>query len=252
MSRAVVLTDEVQPTPRRPDRDLACERMERLRTLSEAECYERCYGWRYSEDTVKVLPRGGAPPAESRRRRREAADAARASPRRARARSRLTDSAVPDVLGPDLDSSSAASTPAAGAPPPRRLRESPQRLLAVAARCGFTPRCSSPGTTELLRYGIGLTNAARRTTRGSSDLRAADFAGSRDRLEAIALDLEPGVIAFVGKAAYQGVFASAPSTDSRSATLGPARCSCFRRPRRRMPPSRGTSGFAGFGPYESL
>ena len=40
--------------------------MERLRTLSEAECYERCYGWRYDEDTVKVLPRGGlAPPVES-------------------------------------------------------------------------------------------------------------------------------------------------------------------------------------------
>jgi hypothetical protein len=39
--------------------------MERLRTLSEAECYERCYGWRYTEDTVKVLPRNGAvvPPA---------------------------------------------------------------------------------------------------------------------------------------------------------------------------------------------
>jgi hypothetical protein len=34
--------------------------MERLRTLSEAECYERCYGWRYDEDTVKVLPRARA------------------------------------------------------------------------------------------------------------------------------------------------------------------------------------------------
>jgi hypothetical protein len=34
--------------------------MERLRTLSEAECYERCYGWRHTEDTVKVLPRSGA------------------------------------------------------------------------------------------------------------------------------------------------------------------------------------------------
>ena len=34
--------------------------MERLRTLSEAECYERCYGWRYAEDSVKVLPRNGA------------------------------------------------------------------------------------------------------------------------------------------------------------------------------------------------
>ena len=31
--------------------------MERLRTLSEAECYERCYGWRHTEDTFKVLYR---------------------------------------------------------------------------------------------------------------------------------------------------------------------------------------------------
>ena len=38
--------------------------MERLRMLSEAECYERCYGWRYDEDTVKVLPRSGAVPPE--------------------------------------------------------------------------------------------------------------------------------------------------------------------------------------------
>jgi hypothetical protein len=29
--------------------------MEPLRTLSERECYERCYGWRWSEDTVRVL-----------------------------------------------------------------------------------------------------------------------------------------------------------------------------------------------------
>jgi len=38
--------------------------VERLRTLSEAECYERCYGWRYTEDTVKVLPRIRATPPE--------------------------------------------------------------------------------------------------------------------------------------------------------------------------------------------
>ena len=38
--------------------------MERLRTLSEAECYERCYGWRYTEDTVKLLPRSPATPVE--------------------------------------------------------------------------------------------------------------------------------------------------------------------------------------------
>jgi hypothetical protein len=31
--------------------------MDRSRSLSEAECYARCYGWRGSEDTVKVLRR---------------------------------------------------------------------------------------------------------------------------------------------------------------------------------------------------
>jgi double-stranded uracil-DNA glycosylase len=78
------------------------------------------------------------------------------------------------------------------------------RLLHAA---GFTPRLLEPHEfRELLAFGIGLTNAARRTTRGSSDLRAADFVGARERLETIAVDLTPRVIAFVGKAAYQGVF----------------------------------------------
>jgi hypothetical protein len=40
--------------------------VERLRTLSEAECYERCYGWRHTEDTVKVIPSSRAPAAPSR------------------------------------------------------------------------------------------------------------------------------------------------------------------------------------------
>ena len=32
--------------------------MPRLRPLSEEECYLRCYGWRGSDDAVKVLPPG--------------------------------------------------------------------------------------------------------------------------------------------------------------------------------------------------
>ena len=38
----------------------------------------------------------------------------------------------------------------------------------------------------MLRQGIGLTNAAPRTTRGSGDLRRADFAGAAERLERLA------------------------------------------------------------------
>jgi hypothetical protein len=32
--------------------------VQRLRPLSEEECYLRCYGFRGSEDTVKVVPAG--------------------------------------------------------------------------------------------------------------------------------------------------------------------------------------------------
>ncbi len=78
------------------------------------------------------------------------------------------------------------------------------RLLHAA---GFTPRILDPQEQhDLLGLGIGLTNAARRTTNGSGALRAADFAGARERIETFAAELGPGVIAFVGKAAYQGVF----------------------------------------------
>ena len=120
--------------------------------------------------------------------------------------------------------SSAASTRATGA----RGKEPHSRIRATTSGgcctlAGFTPRQLEPREqSELLRYGVGLTNAARRTTRGSSDLRAADFAGSRDRLEAIALDLEPRVIAFVGKAAYQGVFRERPEHGLQERTLGSA------------------------------
>ncbi|MGH3023389.1 MAG: mismatch-specific DNA-glycosylase, partial [Gaiellaceae bacterium] len=64
---------------------------------------------------------------------------------------------------------------------------------------------------ELPALGYGLTNAAYRTTQGSGDLRRADFVGAAERLEQLAAELRPGVIAFVGKAAYQGAFGLARS-----------------------------------------
>jgi hypothetical protein len=33
-----------------------------MRPLSEAECYERCYGWRGVDDAVRVLRPAGAEP----------------------------------------------------------------------------------------------------------------------------------------------------------------------------------------------
>ena len=92
------------------------------------------------------------------------------------------------------------------------------RLLHAA---GFTPHLLAPHEfRELPAFEIGLTNAARRTTRGSSDLRAADFVGAQERLEGIAAELQPRVIAFVGKAAYQGVFRERPAHGPQERRLG--------------------------------
>ena len=72
---------------------------------------------------------------------------------------------------------------------------------------GLTPRLLAPEEQfELLELGYGVTNAAFRTTPGSSDLRRADFSGAAERLERIAVELAPHAIAFVGKEAYRGAF----------------------------------------------
>ena len=94
------------------------------------------------------------------------------------------------------------------------------RLLHAA---GFTPRLLAPEQQfDAPRYGIGLTNAAFRTTPGSGDLRRADFAGAAERLEKIAHDLRPEAIAFVGKEAYRGAFGERPELGLQERRLGDA------------------------------
>ena len=86
---------------------------------------------------------------------------------------------------------------------------------------GFTPRLLDPPEQwELLEHGIGVTNAAYRTTPGSGDLRRADFAGSEQRLERLAHDLRPAWIAFVGKEAYRGAFNQRPQLGVQERVLG--------------------------------
>jgi double-stranded uracil-DNA glycosylase len=94
------------------------------------------------------------------------------------------------------------------------------RLLHAA---GFTPRLLAPEEQfDAPRYGIGLTNAAFRTTPGSGDLRRADFAGAAERLEALARDLRPQAIAFVGKEAYRGAFGERPQLGLQEHRVGDA------------------------------
>ena len=129
---------------------------------------------------------------------------------------------MPDVLAPDLNAIFCGINPwrvsAAAAAHFANLRNDFWRLLHEA---GFTPRLLTPDEQfDVLRYGIGLTNAAARTTKGSSDLRRADFEGSAERLERIALELRPRAIGVVGKEAYRGPFGERPEHGLQQRRLG--------------------------------
>jgi double-stranded uracil-DNA glycosylase len=133
-------------------------------------------------------------------------------------------SAVPDVLGTGLGIVFCGINPgfrsAAAGAHFANPRNDFWRLLADS---GLTPRVLAPEEQErMLEFGYGLTNAAFRTTRGSSDLRRADFEGAAERLERIARELQPRVIAFVGKAAYEGAFRERPELGLQERRLGAA------------------------------
>jgi TDG/mug DNA glycosylase family protein len=131
-------------------------------------------------------------------------------------------SAVPDVLGPNLDVVFCGINPgrvsAAAAAHFANPRNDFWRLLHDA---GFTPRLYDPSEQfSLLELGVGVTNAAYRTTPGSGDLRKRDFAGSAERLERLARELGPRAIAFVGKEAYRGSFGERPELGRQERRLG--------------------------------
>jgi TDG/mug DNA glycosylase family protein len=123
-----------------------------------------------------------------------------------------TPSDVPDVLAPGLRIVFVGINPgrvsAAAAAHFANPRNDFWRLLHAAR---LTSRRHEPHEQfALLEEGLGVTNAAYRTTSGSGDLRRADFAGSAERLERIARDLKPAWLAFVGKEAYRGAFGKRP------------------------------------------
>ena len=134
----------------------------------------------------------------------------------------MGDCAVPDVLAPGLDVVFCGINPGFHSHARQAHFANPRndfwRLLHASH---FTPRLVAPEEQEtLVGYGLGLTNAALRTTRGSSDLRRADFAGSVERLGRLAASLRPRAIAFVGKEAYRGPFGGRPAHGLQEARLG--------------------------------
>ena len=131
------------------------------------------------------------------------------------------ESAVPDVLAHGLTCIFCGINPGRVSADAAAHFANPRndfwRLLHDA---GFTPRLFDPQEQfSLLELGIGVTNAAARTTPGSGDLRRGDF--DPDRLERVAVELDPVAIAFVGKEAYRGLFNERPELGPQWRTLGP-------------------------------
>ena len=129
---------------------------------------------------------------------------------------------MPDVLAPGLDVVFCGINPGVHSDAKAAHFANPRndfwRLLHDA---GFTPRLVDPSEQDhVLAYGIGITNAALRTTKGSSDLRKTDFEGSAERLERIAVELALRAIGFVGKEAYRGAFGGRPPHGLQDVRLG--------------------------------
>ena len=135
------------------------------------------------------------------------------------------ESDIPDVLAPGLRVLFCGINPGRVSAAAHAHFANPRndfwRLLHAA---GFTPRQLEPAEQfELLTYGIGVTNAAARTTPGSGDLRRTDFAGSAERLGRIAAELNPAWIGFVGKEAFRGAFNERPQLGKQERRLSGTR-----------------------------
>jgi TDG/mug DNA glycosylase family protein len=130
--------------------------------------------------------------------------------------------ALPDVLGPNLRVVFCGINPGRVSAVAGAHFANPRndfwRLLHATR---LTSRLYEPHEQfDVLAEGIGITNAAYRTTPGSGDLRRDDFAGSAERLERIARELRPRWIGFVGKEAYRGAFGERAQLGLQQRRLG--------------------------------
>lgn len=90
------------------------------------------------------------------------------------------------------------------------------RFWPVLHRSGFTPRLLKPAEqTELLRYGLGITNVVARATARADELSAEEFREGGRILAAKVEHLRPQWLAVVGVTAYRTAFGR------RTARIGP-------------------------------
>ena len=94
-----------------------------------------------------------------------------------------------------------------------------------ASRLVDAPLKPGSGAIDVLveRYGIGFTDIVKRPTAGSAELRAGEFREGAERLEAMVLGLEPGVVWFQGAQAWRAFARHAGRRIAGKVDWGPQR-----------------------------
>ncbi|WP_328442592.1 G/U mismatch-specific DNA glycosylase [Streptomyces sp. NBC_00444] len=90
------------------------------------------------------------------------------------------------------------------------------RFWPVLHLSGFTPRLMKPSEqSELLSYGLGITNVVARATARADELSAEEYRAGGRLLATKVAELRPRWLAVVGVTAYRAAF------DDRKAQVGP-------------------------------
>ena len=94
-----------------------------------------------------------------------------------------------------------------------------------ASRLVDAPLEPGAGAVAVLveRYGIGFTDIVKRPTAGSAELRTGEFREGAVRLEAMVLELEPGVVWFQGAQAWRAFARHAGRSIAGTVDWGPQR-----------------------------
>jgi double-stranded uracil-DNA glycosylase len=115
---------------------------------------------------------------------------------------------IPDVLGPQLRVVFCGINPGLySAATGHHFARPGNRFWPALHRGGFTPRLfAPPEQTELLRYGLGITNLVARGTARADELTAAELRDGGRLLESKLLSLRPAWVAVLGVSAYRAAF----------------------------------------------
>jgi TDG/mug DNA glycosylase family protein len=118
------------------------------------------------------------------------------------------DRAIPDIVAADLDILFCGINPGLWSGATGRHFANPgNRFWKTLHAAGLTNRVLAPwDTDELLAAGLGITNLVNRTTATAAELTPDELRGGAQRLEALAIEYQPRIVAVVGVSAYRTAF----------------------------------------------